>query len=137
MPGTNSFTLFLLKLIEHSGPSQLSGSVCTYHPSAPGSNPEHNFYAFFDLFRWSWYFICHWNVKRMKTHKTIREWSIFKKELKPNIFSMPTLKSCGYIVWLITCCLPNRRCVLVQNICGSNVIGPNANWKVVEVYWSL
>ena len=33
--------------------TKLRGFICAYHPAAPGSNPKHTIYAFFNLYYWN------------------------------------------------------------------------------------
>ena len=43
---------------------------CAYHPAAPGSNPNHTIYTFFNLYYWN----C--NEKRTKINKKRPDWPV-------------------------------------------------------------
>ena len=69
-------------------PPQLRGFVCAYHPTAPGSNPKHTIYAFFNL-DWD----CGGKRKKIK-QKRVRDWPIFLKKEKEQLQYLQTMKIC-------------------------------------------
>ena len=97
-------------------PPQLSGFICAYHPAAPGSNPKHTIYAFFNLYR-------NCNEKRTKIKKR-PGLPIFKKRFR---YGKLHIRYSNFF----------HHTLLLQLLHSSNPgpVNQPKNWQQVVVQW--